>query len=157
MEGNRRVGIVGSRRRSTLTDRKIVLRLVDWLIDQEASRGRLVLVSGGCENGADSFAETAARINERQIVVFPIDKKGATSRWEFTERAYERNEKIARESEELFCLVSSDRTGGTENTISHAIKLGKRVFLVLENGDVYLSQDGQMPKTPCDPVARLLG
>ena len=144
------IGIVGSRRRATLTDRKIVFRLVEWL----AGRGPFTIVSGGCPDGADAFAEEAAGIFGLEKLIHNIDRTGADSRWEFTKRAYARNRKIVESSDEIYCLVHPDRKGGTENTIQHARDLRKRIFLVESDGSVYLSPDGETK--PCEPVVRLL-
>lgn len=154
MERIVRAGIVGSRRRNTLHDRKIVFRLVEWLY-QRAGSG-LTIVSGGCPKGADAFAEEVADLHVPPIAkqIYPIDKEGIASRWEFTERAFARNRLVAQDSTELYPLVHSDRTGGTENTVGHALKLKVPVFLVNDQGEVYLSLDGDFPT--CAPVVSLL-
>ena len=144
-------GIVGSRRRNTFHDRRIVNALIDWLIRKYS---QVVLVSGGCAQGADTFAEEAADIYGITKLIFPIDRKDITSRWEFTKLAYERNKVVAQNSTAVYALVTEDRTGGTENTVEHALKLQKPVYLITNSGEVYLSQDGSLPK--CDPVVRLL-
>jgi len=151
METPLRVGIVGSRRRATLFDRKIVHRLVEWLVRDVS---QIVIVSGGCPIGADAFAEEAAKLYGLPTKIFPIDKTGVSTKWQFTTKAYERNAKIAENSEKLYALISDDRTGGTENTIKHALELGKPVYLVTSNGEVYLSKDGQ--NSICAPEVRLL-
>ncbi len=148
-------GIVGSRRRNTLHDRKIVFRLIEWIVNGRDWHDRPVIISGGCPQGADAFAEEAARVWGLQTVIYPIDKKGVSSRWEFTQRAYQRNRKVAEESSALYCLVHPDRMGGTENTISHMRDLKKPIYLVKEDGSVYLSKDGT--ETSCELVVHLLG
>jgi hypothetical protein len=114
----------------------------------------ITLVSGACPEGADNFAAEAAALYNVPIVEFPIDKHGIKNRWEFTQRAYARNRQIVDRAEGLFCWIHSDRAGGTENTISQELEMGKRIYLVTEEGSVYLSLDGQIPK--CDPALRLL-
>jgi len=153
-------GIVGSRRRNTLHDRQIVFRLIDWLAQTHGGMGaeNITIVSGGCEKGADWFAKEYAFIiceNVFEYIEFPIDKKGITGKWDFTKRAFARNRLVAERSRNgLFCLVSEDRTGGTENAIGHALELQVPVFLVNNLGEVFLSQDGKFPQ--CEPAARLL-
>ena len=150
-------GIVGSRRRNTYQDRKMVYRLVAWLYGREkGAHAWFSIVSGGCLTGADAFADDAARLFEPplDIVVFPIDKKGTTTKWKFTQKAYERNRLVAEKCSELFALVSDDRTGGTENTIKQALELKKPVHLVFPDGSVYLSSDGTKPT--CEPEILLL-
>lgn len=152
------VGIVGSRRRSSYVDRKIVLRLLERL---RAQHENLLVVSGGA-SGPDTFAREAAALFDPplEVLEFPIDRSGidwierGTAYAEFTRRAYARNRLIAEKSDEVYALVAEDRTGGTENTVGHALGLGKRVFLVLTDGTVYLSKDGAVPT--CTPEASLL-
>jgi len=148
------IGIVGSRRRTSLQDRQMVLRLVEWLGNRFAGRRRIVIVSGGCPEGADHFAEFAAELFGIERDIYPIDKEGIVTKWEFTQRAFARNKIVAEKSDSIFCLVHSSRTGGTENTIMHALKHGTKVFLVNDSGEVYLSLDGNFPV--CDAVANLL-
>ena len=151
-------GVVGSRRRNTLHDRKIVFRLIAWLYGQHRGATGFTIVSGGCPQGADAFAkECALKLFDPPLdyVEFPIDKTGVSNRWEFTKRAYARNRLVAEKSwDGLYCLVADDRTGGTENTIKQALELKTPVFLVTNSGEVFLSQDGRIPT--CDPVVRLL-
>lgn len=146
-------GIVGSRRRNTLHDRRIVLNLVELLVSKFGDG--LVIVSGGCPKGADAFAEEAAKLLSVKTDITPVDKEGITSKWDFTKRAFARNRIVAERSKQgLFCLVADDRKGGTENTICHALELKIPVFLINNSGEVFLSQDGSFPK--CEPAVRLL-
>lgn len=147
-------GIVGSRRRNTLTDKRIVNRLVDMLYANH--KDNLLIVSGHCSQGADTFVEEAAAMFSPHIktLIFPVDKKDVKNKWDFRTKAFERNIKIAQSSTSIFALVAQDRMGGTENTIEHALSLKKPVFLVLSNGDVYLSQDGKTQT--CDMITNLL-
>jgi hypothetical protein len=151
-------GVVGSRRRNTLHDRKIVFRLIAWLYGQHRGATGFTIVSGDCPQGADAFAKEFCKLGFEpglDYFGFPIDKTGVSSKWEFTKRAYARNRLVAEKSwSGIFCLVSEDRTGGTENTIQHALDLQVPVYLVTNSGEVFLSQDGSLPK--CDPVVRLL-
>lgn len=142
-----RVGIVGSRRRNSMKDRYQVFGLVEKL-HQES--GDLVLVSGGCRKGADSFAEEAAKAYVVPMVIcLPVFSEGAQFN---AEPYFKRNRKIAENSDVIYAWVSADRTGGTENTIGHALNLKKTVYLVLDDGKVYLFKDGLLS---CDPVMHL--
>lgn len=128
-----KLAIVGSRRRNSLKDRKLVLDLVSSF--KESCDGgfhgddvQLVIVSGGCPQGADKFAEEAADINKLPKIIFPIQKyPEIKSRYEFTKRAYARNQLIADECHIMYALISTDRTGGTEDSIRRAKALGKLV------------------------------
>lgn len=145
------VGIVGSRRRNNMPDRKMVYALVEQL--KQENPGRLVLVSGGCPKGADSFTEEAGRLFGVPVVVYKPDLS-KPSRYT-AEPFFARNQQVAADSHELYCLVSPDRTGGTENTIRHMLEFKKSVYLVDAIGDCYLSKDGEYPS--CEPSRRLLG
>lgn len=125
-----KVAIVGSRRRNTLRDRKIVFDLVDRLVKENPDRN-VVIVSGGCRSGADAFAEEAADLGHIDKQIFPVPKfPPIESRWEFRKRAYARNKLVAEACDVIYALVYPDRKGGTENTIEHAEKLDKKIFLV---------------------------
>lgn len=139
----RKIGIVGSRKRSTLVDRQIVFDIVAASIEHYG-RENIEIVSGACPKGADHFAAEAARFYGVKLVEFPVPTDPPIKhRGDFRERAYARNKLIAEYSDVLFALVHSSRVGGTENTISHAYALEKKVFLVDEAAQIYLSQDGQ--------------
>ena len=114
------IGIVGSRRRNTDSDFRKVLDVFikmynegDWII------------SGGCPTGADHFAERIAKEYGVTITIhYPNFKKYDKSAGPI------RNTKIARDCDILVALVTEDRTGGTEDTISKASKMGKKVLLL---------------------------
>jgi hypothetical protein len=138
-----KVGIIGSRRRNTLKDRKQVLKIVGNLISVKDSEP-FELVSGGCLQGADAFAEAAARAYEIPIKVFPVDRSTPIlHKGEFAERAFSRNRQIAEYSTVIVAWVTPDRTGGTENTIKHAHELKKPVYVVDESGRAYLEHAPQ--------------
>ena len=114
-----RVGIVGSRRRC---DRDTVEAVVASLPDDT------VIVSGGCPNSPDTWAEeAAARRGLKTIVHRP--EKGARSRWQAIQGNYARNQKIVDDSDTLIAFVAPDRKGGTEDTIRRARKKGIVVTL----------------------------
>lgn len=124
-----RIGIVGSRRRNTARDREIVRDIVFSASRTARTLGwQLVIISGACAGCADEYAAEAASDVGAHLIEHLIDKSGLppypAGRGEFTRRAYARNELIARDSKDfLFALVSDDRTGGTENTIEHHLRL----------------------------------
>lgn len=136
-----RIGIVGSRRRHTLSDRKIVFEIVEKAISKNPDK-EIILVSGACHKGADAFAAEAARVYNVKIVEYPVPKVQYKHRGEFAKAAYARNRLIAENSDMGFALVSPDRTGGTENTIRHYVDLKKKVYLVDQDGSAYLVQNG---------------
>jgi hypothetical protein len=106
-----RIAIVGSRR---FKNRKKVIDLVNSL-PQET-----VIVTGGCR-GPDTWAENAAKKRGLKTIIFlPKLPPDNSPRHEFIKAYYERNLKIAQNADMVHAFVSSDRKGGTENTIKHA-------------------------------------
>lgn len=117
-----RVGIVGSRRRNSRRDELFVRRLV-----RDLPEGTVV-VSGGCEEGADFWAEDEVKQCKHlnPPLIFRPNFNGG-----YDVRQYHiRNQQIAQECDVLVALPSEDREGGTESTISAARRLGK-VFIII--------------------------
>jgi len=109
-----KVGIVGSRRRK---DKDKVFQLVDSLKLTD------VVVSGGCE-GVDSWAEDRAKERGMKVMILKPNLKDISHKGDMVNRYYERNKKIVQNSDIIYAFVSSERTGGTENTIKWAKELG---------------------------------
>lgn len=131
-----------------MKDRYQVFALVEKLSGED---GDLVLVSGGCRKGADTFAEEAAKAYGVPMVVHKPD---LSKPFRFKAEPYfARNKVIAEDSQIVYAWVAPDRSGGTENTISHARDLKRQIFVVDGEGNIYLDQNGMLP--PCDPVAHL--
>ena len=101
------IGIVGSRRRATTKD----ARMVEAAFLDVYQPGDHI-VSGGCPQGADSFAEHLAKRYEVPIKIHYAAWKRLGKRAGFA-----RNGDIAAEADVLIACVSADRTGGTEDTI----------------------------------------
>lgn len=119
--GPRTIGIVGSRRRSTANDMVELCACVDR-IRKPGDR----VVSGGCKKGADDFAEYIARARGMTIIIHHADWNGPAGK----AAGFVRNDKIAEDCSFLIALPAKDRTGGTEDTIAKARKLGKEVILL---------------------------
>jgi len=115
-----RYAVVGSRRRK---DRESVERFVAALAPGD------VVISGGCR-GVDTWAVAAARGRGLETVERLPELKNCRRRWEYAEAYYARNRLIADDCDVLVAFVSEDRKGGTENAISHARKLGKKVVIM---------------------------
>lgn len=120
-----KIGIVGSRRRDTKEDYDLVEAafLAEWHILEK--RPGIVIVSGGCPKGGDKFAESIAAKYDFPIIIHYPDKSkldpvkmSRNIRWAYAEINYARNTIIAKDSDVLIACVSSDRKGGTEDTIS---------------------------------------
>lgn len=118
-----KVGVVGSRRRNTPRDKEILRRVLINI--KENTPREVILVSGGCPEGADKFAEELAEEMHLQIIVHKPDKSMLPEnpkRWHFAQMNYARNTLIAEDSDMLLALVAEDRKGGTEDTIKKARK-----------------------------------
>lgn len=123
------IGIVGSRRRCLESDYEIVKKTFDDLFDKY--NGNVTIVSGGCKTGADQFAERIAKEQKIMILIRHPNLLGKNRYHEKCQAYYDRNEEIAKDADILIACVAGDRTGGTENTIKHFIKLGKESNLIL--------------------------
>ena len=114
------IGIVGTRRRNGFNDYKAVEKAFfevyeegDWI------------VSGGCPQGGDNFAEKIAKKYGIPILIFYPN-------WRRHGRGagIVRNTPIALISNILIACVAEDRTGGTEDTIEKFEK-DKKIKAVL--------------------------
>lgn len=124
-----KIAIVGSRRRDTGFDSDLVGDIVRFCIGNNHE-----IVSGACPLGADNFAARHCMAWSYPITEFPVPKIKYSSRWAFAQAAYARNRLIAEACDICFALVSDDRTGGTESTISYCIDLNKPIYLVSSTG-----------------------
>lgn len=114
------IAIVGSRRRATEKDFELLHKKFF-----EVYRDDYEIVSGGCPKGGDRFAELLAK--EYQI---PIKIYYANWRKYGKSAGLKRNTNIAEDADVVIAIVAEDRTGGTEDTIKKATKLGKEIILL---------------------------
>ena len=115
------IGIVGSRRRNSQTDYALVYNTFENLYEPGDH-----IVSGGCPQGGDAFAERIAKQRQIPIIIH-------YAQWDRLGRSagFARNGDIARDADVLIACVAEDRTGGTEDTIKKYLKLGKdKVHLI---------------------------
>ena len=117
------IGLVGSRRRDTREDFKLTEK-VFYRVYEDGDR----IVSGGCPQGGDRFADDIAKQRGLTIITHYPGQGG--DRIAFAKRAFARNSKIADDCDLLIAVVSEDRRGGTEDTIKKVTQLGKTVYLV---------------------------
>lgn len=108
----RYIGIVGSRRRNSSADKTLVYQKFRELY---TSSDRVV--SGGCPQGADNFAEWIAKVEQVPILIYYAqwDKHGRSA-------GFVRNGDIAKDANILIACVAPDRTGGTEDTVVKFLK-----------------------------------
>ena len=94
------------------------------------------IVSGGCKQGADRFAEIIAAqlgLTERNgmlIIHRPADVPAGSSRYAYTKANYARNALIAADSDVLIAVAADDRKGGTENTVKTFKKRGLKPIIL---------------------------
>lgn len=116
------IGIVGSRRVNSGMD-QIRLQVALDKIYKPGDR----IVSGGCPQGADNFAEIIAKTRQIPILIFYAEwnrsGKGA---------GVIRNTDIVTTADVIIALPAQDRTGGTEDSIRKALDLEKQVIIVLD-------------------------
>ena len=76
------------------------------------------IVSGGCPEGGDNFAERIAKKEQVPVKIY-------YARWNKLGKSagFTRNGDIARDADVLIAVVAADRTGGTEDTIKKFLKL----------------------------------
>lgn len=110
------IGIVGTRRRNTDED----FRIVETEFLHHYHKGD-VICSGLCPKGADRFAVLLAK-------KYGTPTRWYKANWERDGKAagFIRNTFIAEDSHVLIACVAGDRKGGTEDTIRKFRKLGKR-------------------------------
>lgn len=109
-----RIGIVGSRRRNKPKDKRAVEKALQAILKRNRN---ITIVSGGCPQGGDRFAEELAKKYELTITIF-------RAKWKKYGRiaGFKRNTHIAKRSDILIACVAKDRKGGTEDTIKKFLK-----------------------------------
>jgi len=114
------VGIIGTRRRDSIADYLLVLDAFHKVKGQYDDRA-IVIVSGGCPEGGDRFAEMIAWNYKLRPVIHYPDRSAfldTPEPWRSTKQNYARNRLVAEDARDhLIACVSEDRTGGTEHTI----------------------------------------
>lgn len=115
------IGVVGSRRR----DSDIDFKLVEEAFLKVYDKGDIIC-SGLCSKGADRFAVILQQKYEIPFIWYPAE-------WEkYGKKAgFKRNTDIAEQSDILIACVASDRTGGTEDTIKKFEKIHKRKAIIV--------------------------
>lgn len=129
----KRIGIIGTRRRNEEED-YLLLEAAFLLIHNEGD----TIVSGGCPKGGDAFAERLAKKYSIPIKIHYPDKSSldgklmkVNPRAAYAKINYARNTLIANDSDILIAVVSSDRKGGTEDTIKKFLKRKTERYLLL--------------------------
>jgi hypothetical protein len=114
------IGVIGPRNRNS-DDDFYKLERAFFEIYEYGDR----IVSGGCPEGGDRFAERIYKKHQIPILILPAewDKRGKAA-------GFIRNSDIAAECNILLALEPHPNTGGTWDTVGKARGLGKDVILV---------------------------
>lgn len=124
------IGVIGTRSRdSSISDMPLIKAAIMRIYDDGDQ-----LVSGGCPQGGDRFAEMIAKTEQIPITIH-------YARWnKFGKRAgYVRNGDIADDADVLIASVSQSRIGGTEDTIKKFLsKIGLSEQQALDAGKLVL-------------------
>jgi len=83
------------------------------------------IVSGGCPEGGDAFADKIAK--DYGITILTHHPRWKPDGKYNSKAGFERNTLIAYHSDILIACVHFDRTGGTENTIEKYLKLCEKI------------------------------
>lgn len=120
----KRIIIIGSRRRNEMLD----FQLCEYELMSIYKEGD-ILVSGGCPEGGDYFAELLSADYNIPIVVWQAKWKidGVFRRW----AGFERNTIVANNGDVMIACVAPDRTGGTEDTIKKFKKFMPKGKIIL--------------------------
>lgn len=125
----KKIIIIGTRKRDTKEDFEIV-----WQAFRKYYEEGDTIISGGCPQGGDRFAEVIARrmglteSNGGLTIHRPAKVESGAPQWRYTQEFYKRNGLVANETEEdsiVLACVAPDRTGGTEDTIKKINRRGK--------------------------------
>ncbi len=131
-----KVGIVGSRR---WTNRK---KIKDFIFELKKKFGDdLVIVSGGCRNGADHFAKKYALEFDVRYEEYPPFHEAHNMYCKLPERLYNkpyhvsnyfaRNKLIAKNSDSTIAFIPDGMTSnGSMSTIKYAEKFGKETLII---------------------------
>ena len=115
------IGIIGTRRRDSFSDMEEVWKEF-YSIYEDGDE----IVSGGCPEGGDRFAEVIAK--KKQI---PIKIYYAQWRKYGKSAGFIRNGLIAKAADMLIACVAEDRKGGTEHCIKYYLGLGKNKLIIV--------------------------
>ena len=116
------IGIVGTRRRNSQKDfLQCEKKFLDVYEDGDE------IVSGGCPQGADRYAEVIAKKHQIPIKIYYAQWNKLGKRAGFA-----RNGDIAQDADVLIAVVSDDRSGGTEDTIKKFGDKGELILLYSE-------------------------
>lgn len=124
-----KLGIVGSRKRNSLKD----FHLLKEFILKAKEKFNITIISGGCQTGADHFAEMIAEELKIPIILFLPDKSKLPEKpqkYHFRQINFDRNTLIAEACEVLVALTIPEGSNGTDDTIEKTKKLNKKVILL---------------------------
>ena len=143
-----KIGIVGSREFPQL-------KLVEWFI-RDLPKG-VSVISGGAR-GVDSAAAENARKCGLPVEEILPNLEGCNERHEFTQRYYERNQRIVDQSDIVVAFTEKEN-GGTWSTIKMAVKAKKPVKIIKPS--LFFPGETEEPETGAEnseePEGRQIG
>jgi hypothetical protein len=106
------------------------------LLEWAATVGTPVaFVSGGCRQGADRTIELIVEVTKLVLLRFlPAPVAPGAPRWTHTRALHARNTRIVTTAHQVLAQVAPDRTGGTEDAVKKAHRLGRPVLLLRSDG-----------------------
>ena len=131
-----KVGIVGSRR---YENRK---KIKDFIFELKKKFGNdLIIVSGGCKNGADKYAKKYALELDVQYEEYPPFHEVHNLYCVLPETLYgkpykvsnyfARNKQIAKNSDMVVVFISENtQSNGTDSTLKYAKKFNKKTLII---------------------------
>ena len=108
------IGIIGTRRRDTIKEFKLIHKTFFEIYTIGD-----IICSGGCKQGGDRFAKLLHQKYDIPYLEFPFIRKLGKG------GGFVRNTDIAFWSNPIIATVSSDRKGGTEDTLKKHLKFWK--------------------------------
>lgn len=114
----RKIGVVGNR--IGYTSGEVKAKLMELGVTKED-----IIISGGAE-GVDTYAQEYAQQYGLTIIIhYPDPDKPSPKRY------FDRNFDIASDCEWIIAFDKGSAHGsGTQNTINHAVKLGKKITII---------------------------
>ena len=113
------VAFTGSRRRS---DTALIRQCLSIL------PGSCLILHGGAP-GIDTEVNTVCLASGLAVETVRPDRAGISSRFAAVKAYHARNLQLVERADIVLAFPAPDRKGGTENTIEHAVRLGKPCFI----------------------------
>lgn len=132
------VAVIGSRRRNGPADlEQVLVYIVSRMNSAEAQGRKIVIVSGGASKGADRHAEFVVEAADFDMVRFmPRVTTEGSPCFVRVKALFDRNTRVVELAGSVAAQVHHDRNGGTEDAVKKALRLGRPVELLTDDGSV---------------------